>query len=187
MLETRSNIIKNKAVVANDWALLRLEAGEDATSVNVPAGKVIVPLEVWLAQRESLQQRPELGVWLASDARPEALSFDLARFAVIAIDFPKFTDGRGYSISYNLRSRLGFKGELRAIGDVLRDQLFYMQRVGFDAFEVRADKDIHNALKGLSDFSETYQHSLDQKSPLFRRVERGNSAVNSQFGDGLGI
>lgn len=187
MLETRSNIIKNKAVVANDWALLRLDAGEDAASINVPAGKVIVPLEVWLAQRESLQQRPELGVWLASDARPEVLSFDLAHFAVIAVDFPKFTDGRGYSVSYNLRARLGFTGELRAIGDVLRDQLFYMQRVGFDAFEVRADKDIHNALKGLSDFSETYQHSLDQKSPLFRRAQRGASTGNSQFGDGLGI
>lgn len=187
MLETRSNIIKHRTVVANDWAVLRLDEGSDPASVAVAEGKVIVPLAVWLAQRETLLARPELGVWLASDERPEVLLEDIARFAVIAVDFPKFTDGRGYSISYNLRARLGFNGEVRAIGDVLRDQLFYMQRVGFDAFEVRADKDIHDALKGLSVFSETYQHSLDQKSPLFRRVQRGSSAAATPFGDGLGI
>jgi uncharacterized protein (DUF934 family) len=88
------------------------------------------------------------------------------------VDFPKFTDGRGYSIAYNLRARLGYTGELRAIGDVLRDQLFYMQRVGFDAFAVRADKNIHDAVKGLTDFSEKYQTSWDEKNPLFRRVKR---------------
>jgi uncharacterized protein (DUF934 family) len=88
------------------------------------------------------------------------------------VDFPKFTDGRGYSIAYNLRARLGYTGELRAIGDVLRDQLFYMQRVGFDAFAVRADKNIHDAVKGLTDFSEKYQASWDEKNPLFRRVKR---------------
>jgi hypothetical protein len=62
--------------------------------------------------------------------------------------------------------RLGWTGELRAIGDVLRDQLFSMQRVGFDAYAVRADRDIHDALKGLSDFSETYQASVDQKAAV---------------------
>ncbi|WP_343587785.1 DUF934 domain-containing protein, partial [Herbaspirillum sp.] len=71
-----------------------------------------------------------------------------------------------------LRARLGYTGELRAIGDVLRDQLFYMQRVGFDAFAVRADKNIHDAVKGLTDFSEKYQTSWDEKNPLFRRVKR---------------
>ena len=82
---------------------------------------------------------------------------------MVAVDFPKFADGRGYSIAYNLRARLGYTGELRAIGDVLRDQLFYMQRVGFDAFAVREDKNIHDALKGLTDFSEVYQASWDQQ------------------------
>ncbi len=187
MLETAQNIIKHKAVVANDWALLRLDEGQDAATVAVPEGKVIVPLAVWQAQRADLLNRAERGVWLASDQRPEDLAADIALFAVIGVDFPKFTDGRGYSISYNLRARLGFTGEVRAIGDVLRDQLFYMQRVGFDAFAVRADKNIHDALKGLSVFSETYQHSLDQKSPLFRRVQRSGPAVNANFGDGLGI
>ena len=187
MLETTIHIIKHQAVVANDWALLRLDEGQDAATVVVPEGNVMVPLAVWQAQRATLLARPELGVWLASDQRPEELAADIHLFAVIGVDFPKFTDGRGYSISYNLRARLGFTGELRAIGDVLRDQLFYMQRVGFDAFAVRADKNIHDALKGLSVFSETYQHSLDQKSPLFRRVQRTGPPATASFGDGLGI
>jgi len=70
---------------------------------------------------------------------------------------------------------LAYRGELRAIGDVLRDQLFYMQRLGFDAFATRADKDIHEALKGLSDFSLSYQASTDIAQPLFRRVQRGDA------------
>ena len=96
---------------------------------------------------------------------------------MIAVDFPKFADGRGYSIAYNLRARLGYSGELRAIGDVLRDQMFYMQRVGFDAFAPRADRSIEDALKGLSDFSEKYQTSWDEKLPLFRRVHRTGVAA----------
>lgn len=166
-------IIKNKTVVDDDWAVLRLGEADTPESVVVPSGKVIVPMKVWLAQRDAFQGRCDLGVWFASHERAEDLKDDVERFAVIAIDFPKFADGRGYSIACHLRERLGYRGELRAIGDVLRDQLFYMQRVGFDAFEPRADKDIHEALKGLSDFSLNYQASSDEKLPLFRRVQRG--------------
>lgn len=172
-------IIKNKAIVADDWAVLRLNEQESAENVTVAAGKVIVPLQAWLQQRDALQQRAEIGVWLASDERPEDLKNDIGKFSVIAVDFPKFSDGRGYSIAYNLRARLGYTGELRAIGDVLRDQLFYMQRVGFNAFAPRPDRKIEDALKGLTDFSEVYQTSFDQKLPLFRRVQRKeNSATN---------
>lgn len=166
-------IIKNKQIVEDGWTVLRPAENEPAESVVVASGRVIVPFTVWQAQRETLKNRKELGVWLASDDRPEALQEDINRFAVIAVDFPKFADGRGYTIAYLLRERLGFKGELRAIGDVLRDQLFYMQRVGFDAFAVREDKDISDAIKALSDYSEVYQASSDQSLPLFRRVERG--------------
>jgi uncharacterized protein (DUF934 family) len=171
------DIIKDKIVVSDDWSVLRLGEGDTPETVTVPAGKVIVPLGVWLAQRTALAGRADLGIWLASSERPETLKDDLKHFSLIAIDFPKFADGRGYSIAYNLRARLGYTGELRAIGDVLRDQLFYMQRVGFNAFVVRADRDIHDALKGLTDFSEAYQASWDQKSPLFRRVERAAGAA----------
>ena len=166
-------IIKNKAVVNDDSIVLRLGENDTPENVSVPAGRVIVPLKVWQAQREKLQNRADVGVWFASDERAEDLQNDVAKFAVIAVDFPKFADGRGYSIAHHLRVRLGYRGELRAIGDVLRDQMFYMQRVGFDAFAPRADKDIHEALKGLSDFSVTYQASSDQSEPLFRRVTRG--------------
>ena len=173
MFESRDEIIKNGAVINDDWALLRLDEGEAADTVVIPAGKVIVPLSVWQAQHAALTARlPDIGVWLAGDERPEELANDIDSLAVIGVNFPKFTDGRGYSIAYNLRTRLGYKGELRAIGDVLRDQLFSMHRVGFDAFATRPDRNIHDALKGLSVFSETYQTSWDQKTPLFRRHQR---------------
>jgi uncharacterized protein (DUF934 family) len=141
---------------------------------------VIVPLKVWQAQRNELKSRAELGVWLASHERPEELKGEIEMFSVIAVDFPKFADGRGYSIAYNLRARLGYAGELRAVGDVLRDQMFYMQRVGFDSFAPRPDKSIHDALKGLSDFSDSYQAAIDQKIPLFRRVTRDGVASADQ-------
>jgi len=165
-------IIKDKAIVADDWNLLKLAEGEAPESVTVPAGKQIVPLAVWLAQKPALSARGDIGVWFAPDERPETLKDDVATLPLIAVDFPSFADGRGFSIAYNLRSRLGFAGGLRAIGDVLRDQLFYMQRVGFNAFATRPDRSIEDALKGLTDFSDVYQTSWDQKTPLFRRATR---------------
>ena len=167
-----TQIIRNKAIVSDDWFVLRPEKGQAPESVIVPEGRVIVPLTVWQTQKEFLQNHAEVGVWFASDERPNELKEDIARFKVIAVDFPKFSDGRGYSIAYKLRAQLGYTGELRAIGDVLRDQMFYLQRVGFDAFAPRPDRSIEDALKGLNDFSEKYQTSWDEKNPLFRRVKR---------------
>ena len=188
MLENNHQIILGRAVVADDWSVLRLDDGDAVESAIVPEGKIIVPLAVWLAQRETLAARAanlEIGVWLAPDERAETLKGELDHFAVIAIDFPKFTDGRGYSTAYNLRQRLGYKGQLRAIGDVLRDQLFSMQRVGFNAFDTRPDRSIHDAVKSLTDFSETYQASIDEALPLYRRHARD---VRVEAGDvGFGI
>ncbi|WP_373991197.1 DUF934 domain-containing protein [Duganella sp. BuS-21] len=187
-------IIKGREVVEDEWQVLRLAEPvegaptHDPATVSVPEGKFIVPQSLWLVQRDLLAARAaagEIGVWIASDERADTIKDDLSKFAVIAVDFPKFTDGRGYSIAYNLRTRLAWTGELRAIGDVLRDQLFSMQRVGFNAYSVRADRDPHDALKGLSDFSETYQASVDQKVPLFRRFAR--PAPGSVNNDGAGI
>jgi len=172
-----TDIIKDKAIVSDDWTVLRLTEEQTPDAAEVPAGKVIVPLKVWLLQRDTLIKRSDLGVWFSSDEQAKDLKDDIAHFSLLAVDFPKFSDGRGYSIAYNLRSRFGFTGELRAIGDVLRDQLFYMQRVGFNAFAVRADKNIHDAIKGLTDFSEKYQTSWDEKNPLFRRAERAGADV----------
>jgi uncharacterized protein (DUF934 family) len=173
MLDYHPQIIKGRDVANDDWRVLKLDEGQTPESVEVPQGKIIVPVPVWLAQREQLSGRGEIGIWFASDELADAVKDDLAQFAVVAVDFPKFTDGRGYSIAYNLRKRLGYTGELRAIGDVLRDQLFQMYRCGFDAYATRQDRNIHDALKGLSVFSETYQASVDQPVPLFRRQARG--------------
>ena len=185
MLEHHPQIIKGREVVADDWSVLRLEEEEAADSVVVVEGKIIVPLTVWLAQRDSLAARADIGVWIGADERPETLQADLEKFAVIAVDFPKFTDGRGYSIAFNLRKRLGYKGELRAIGDVLRDQLFQMQRCGLDAYATRPDRNIHDALKGLTVFTETYQASVDQDLPLFRRHARDVRVDSGDIGYGI--
>ena len=166
-MSNQAFVIRDGAVVADDWTLIA--ATDDAAGASLPPGKLIVPLKVWLAQRDALLARASVGVWLDSNESPDALADVVNRLAVIAINFPKFTDGRGYSLATLLRSRYGFKGELRAIGDVLRDSLFYMQRVGFNAFAVRADKDIRAALTALVDFSETYQGAVDRPVPLFRR------------------
>ena len=172
----QQKMIRDGQIVDNAWTILRLAEDQLPETVSIPEGPVLVPLTVWQAQHAVLGSRALTGVWLASAERAEALSEDIAKLSVIAVDFPKFTDGRGYSIAYNLRSRLDYQGELRAIGDVLRDQLFYMQRVGFNAFDIRADRSIDDAIKGLSDFSTTYQASIDQKAPLFRRTERSIEA-----------
>jgi uncharacterized protein (DUF934 family) len=185
MLEAHKEIIRGREVVADDWSVLRLAEGEAPESVLVPEGKIIVPLSVWLAQKETLSKRAELGVWIAPDERFDALKGEADRFAVIAVDFPKFNDGRGYSIAFNVRKRLGYTGELRAIGDVLRDQLFSMSRVGFNAYATRQDRSIHEALKGLTVFSETYQASVDQPLPLFRRKERDVPLEHSDAGAGI--
>ena len=188
MLEVHKEIIRGREVVADDWSVLRLSEAEAAETATVPEGKIIVPLTVWLAQKETLSQRAELGVlgvWLAADERFESLKGDSDRFAVIAVDFPKFSDGRGYSIAFNVRKRLGYTGELRAIGDVLRDQLFSMSRVGFNAYATRQDRSIHDALKGLTVFSETYQASVDQPLPLFRRKERDVPPEHLDAGAGI--
>jgi len=163
------DIILREVIVADDWQVLRPSPGEAAV---VPAGRVIVPLAVWLDQQTHLSARGNVGVWLAGNDDPAQLSRSLELLSLIAVDFPKFTDGRGYSLAYLLRSRFGYRGQLRAIGDVLPDQLFYMKRVGFDAFAVRADKDIRQALRSLAPFTDAYQGSWDNRVPAFRRHER---------------
>jgi uncharacterized protein (DUF934 family) len=187
-LHSHKQIIKHREVVDDDWSVLKLVDGGTPETVEVPAGKIIVPVSVWLAQREQLlgrAARKELGVWFASDELAHTLKDDLDKFALVAVDFPKFSDGRGYSIAYNLRKRLGYQGELRAIGDVLRDQLFQMHRCGFNAYATRQDRNIHDALKGLTVFSETYQASVDNELPLFRRHERGALPELSDVGAGI--
>jgi uncharacterized protein (DUF934 family) len=114
---------------------------------------------------------PEAGEVLRIEPHedPAALAKSLASAARVEVNVPKLTDGRGYSIARLLRERLGYRGELRAVGDISRDQLFYLSRVGFDAFLLRDGEDAEEALAALNDFSEAYQASAEQPQPLFRR------------------
>lgn len=128
--------------------------------VGLPEGERIVPLADWDG---------EPGVLLGPADDPEALAGRLDNLAVIAIDFPQFTDGRGYSSARLLRERFGFKGEIRAVGDVFRDNLFYLSRCGFDAFALGEKDDLEASLESFADFSEAYQSSVERPQPLFRR------------------
>jgi uncharacterized protein (DUF934 family) len=111
---------------------------------------------------------PELVV-LEPDADLRSLAERLQGLEVVAVRFPKYADGRGYSIGRLLRERYGYRGELRAVGEVARDHLQQLARCGFDAFQLRAGEDPQEALRGLDDFSEAYQASAAQPMPLFRR------------------
>jgi uncharacterized protein (DUF934 family) len=163
-------IIKNGQIVDDPWQIVRLEGEQTAESIFLPDQPSLLPLAVWLARKdEILAGKTHTGVWLDSSEGPEAIAGDLEHFVVIGVNFPKFTDGRGYSSARLLRDRYSYRGEIRAIGDVLQDQLFYMKRCGIDAYALRQDKDIEAALASLRDFSETYQAAADQPQPLFRR------------------
>lgn len=160
-------IIKDGQVIDESWHLLPKNVQLEELS---NSDDVIVPLLLWLDHAHALKARDGgLGVWLDADEAVETIADDLQHFQVIALNFPSFTDGRHYSSARLLRERYGYKGEVRAIGDVLRDQLFYMRRCGFDAFAVRPDRDPYDALEGLKDFSVTYQAAVDDPLPLFRR------------------
>lgn len=172
-------LIKNGRIVSDDRIILTLAEGEAPAEVTVPSGPVLVPLPVWLARRDALAVRAEtgeLGVWLDAGEDPAALTEDLTRLAVIAVNFPKFTDGRGYSSATLLRTRLGYTGELRAIGVVLRDQFNYLTRCGFDALQPHADhysdNELEAAVASIRDFTEPYQGVVATGQPLFRRVRR---------------
>jgi uncharacterized protein (DUF934 family) len=169
-------LIKNGALVDDRWTLVRDVVRSVA---ELPAANVIVPLPFWLAARGELAARGGVGVWLAPADDPALLATDAATLPLIAIDFPKFADGRGYSIGRLLRERFAFIGELRAIGDVQRDQLYYLHQVGFDAFVVRDDKDAQAALRSLRDFSDGYQLT-NRHTPWFRRS--GTSALIRERG-----
>jgi uncharacterized protein (DUF934 family) len=160
-------LIQGRTLTTDSWQLL--SKGVALADVSA-AGDVIVPLALWFENRVALAARAgRTAVWLDADERPETLGDDARELPLVAVNFPKFNDGRGFSIGRLLRERYGFQGELRAIGDILRDQLLFLRRCGFDAFALRDDQDTDEALAAFDDFSEAYQPGLDQPIPLFRR------------------
>ncbi|HTT11320.1 MAG TPA: DUF934 domain-containing protein [Burkholderiaceae bacterium] len=131
------------------------------------AGGDVVPLAAFLDLVPA--SRADVGVWLAPDDEPGQLAQVVSELPLIAVDFPVFKDGRGFSIASLLRTRYGYRGDLRAIGDILIDQLFYLRRVGFSSFALRVDQDPETAVTALRTFTDVYQASVDQPLPYFRR------------------
>src|SRR5689334_14879099 len=123
-----ATLIKERRIAADSWRLLK--RGPKGELPEAPTqGDVVVPLALWFERREAFLAYPgRLGVWLDANEGPESLAADLQRFAIVAVNFPKFGDGRAYSIARLLRERYGYKGELRAIGDVLHDHLYFMEQ-----------------------------------------------------------
>lgn len=165
-------LIKNDVFVEDDW--VRVGADVDLGAVN--AEKVMVPFSVWDENKQALRGRNgQLGIVLSSDQSPELIADDLTQFAVIALEFPAFKDGRAYSYGRILRDRYDFGGELRAVGEVLRDQWYFMVRCGFDAFEVADGVALEDWTQALSEFSVPYQPSSDDCATVFgkRKAEAG--------------
>jgi uncharacterized protein (DUF934 family) len=137
----------------------------------LPRGDVILSLTRFQAEGDRLlSEGRSVGVRLKSDEEVEALAYDLPRIAVVALEFPKFRDGRAYSNARILRERYGFKGEVRAVGDVLREQAMFMLRCGFDAFEPADGSGAQQWQAATQRFRHVYQRAADAREPAF--VER---------------
>lgn len=156
-------------VVENPWTLLPKDATLEA--VQQAADRlVIVPGKLWQAQKAALLITDKtFGVWLDSDETAALVKDDLATLPLVALNFPTFMDGRSYSTAVVLRQQLGYTGDIRAIGDVLRDQLFFMKRCGFSSFDVKDSVKLEDAQKALKDFTTTYASTVEVPVPLFRR------------------
>lgn len=155
------------SIRADDWTVVTHPA--EGESLALPDGNCLIPAELWLAGKDRFLGKAGVGVWLESHEEPHLLAEVVSKLPLIAVNFPKFSDGRGYSTARLLRERYGYQGELRAIGDVLLDQLQFMKRCGFDSYALRPDKDITKAARCLNFFSNTYQAATDNDQPLFRR------------------
>ncbi|MDA0789145.1 MAG: DUF934 domain-containing protein [Proteobacteria bacterium] len=155
-------IIKNDAI---DESPFEVVCGD---AIDLAESNQILPMATYLESLEQLRGRNDIGVWVDADEEVEALA-GLLDLQVIALNFPAFNDGRAYSSANLLRRKLGFEGEIRAIGDVRRDQLEQMVRCGFDAFEMADGQDLDAALASLKVFSDTYQIAIGTPQPLFRR------------------
>ena len=141
-------------------------------------GKLLLPVKVFLHHQDNLKGRisnQEVGIWI--ETHEEIESFinqieDINNLPCIAVSTKKFADGRIFSLGNLLRMKYKYKNELRAIGDVLRDQLFFLMRSGFNSFLIRKDKDAKDALLGLNDFTTPYQGAVDQTKPAWKIINR---------------
>lgn len=172
-VQTR-RLIKERRLQDDAWKIVTLVDGQPERDVCLPVGPLLVPLGVWKARKPCLIAREyehgtPLGIWFSAEDDPAEIAGDIDDFTVIAVHFPRFTDGRGYSIARLLRERYAYDSELRAFGDVGRDQIFFLNRVGFDSFLIGEGRNAEEALAAFDDFPEAYQAGTDLPIPLFRR------------------
>lgn len=146
-------IIKDQQLSENIWSFVADEAP-------LTDGNITVTLQRWLQDKAQLMQHTaKIGVRLAPTDSVVSLTDDLSAISLIELNFPAFTDGRSFSQARLLRSRYGYQGEIRAVGNYMADQVFYLRRVGVNAFEFNNPKDIDLALLAINDFSVRYQPS----------------------------
>jgi uncharacterized protein (DUF934 family) len=164
-------LIRNGAVIEDRFRVL----ADDAA---LPEGEpVIVSLKRWTVERDTLLARnAPVGVALKSSEAPALLAPDLARIAVIAIEFPVFRDGRGFSYAHRLRAQLGFEGELRAVGHLLPDQAQFLVRCGFDTIAIKDNAKLSDWQRGLSEISVWYQPAADARVPVLALRQRKQAA-----------
>jgi len=155
-------MIKDGQVIENTWALL---TDEHATTTEPQS---IIALNRYL-ESDDAKASKDVGVFLENDTDLVDIAKQLLDAPVIAINFPGFMDGRGFSLARLLRERYGYQGEIRAVGHVIRDQLTYLKRCGFSSFCFADDVDVNAALNSLNDFTEAYQTSVEITEPLFKR------------------
>jgi uncharacterized protein (DUF934 family) len=161
-------LIDRNGPIDDPWTWFQDEAA-GAAATAACGQQLILPLAQWQDHAERLAAAgATLGICLEPSDDPGRIVDLFERITLIAIRFPAFTDGRGYSTARLLRQRHGWTGELRAVGDVLRDQMFYLARCGFDTFDLKDGEPVAEAIAGFGDFSEAYQSAAD-RGPLFRR------------------
>ena len=142
------------------------------------AGKILLPLKVYILHQEKLKERfenKEIGIWFFTHEEIHKYIKklgDLNNFPLIAIHVGKFADGRIFSIGNQLRNKYNFKNELRAFGDILRDQIFFLKRSGFNSYLIKKGRNPEDAIKGLDDFSDPYQGAVDILEPVWKRIKR---------------
>ncbi len=170
-------LIKNDEITEDPWIAVD---DEDSLHEGAPA---IVSLARWRAERETLAGRnAPLGIRLRADQPPAEIAEDIDRFQVIALEFPSFGDGRAYSYARLLRERHGYRGELRAVGQVLRDQALFMRRCGFDAFEVAEGTGAAGWREALGEITVFYQPTEDGRPAAPGLRSNGNGTAPTSAG-----
>lgn len=167
-------ILRRGEIVADDWTVVEDGRSEPGTG----GGKVIVTLARWRAEREALlREHPAVGVLVPNTADIEAVYPEIADRALIALQFPAFTDGRALSQAVVLRKRLGYRGELRAVGDIIRDLVFWLGRCGFESIVPRKDQNLESCRTALDEINVAYQAAADQHTPVWVRRRRALAAA----------